>query len=108
NKRLSLDVRFGKTKAEYFCPSWCIHIFILQFAIVYFYAAVAKLYPDWLAGKPLRIWLAHKPIVAGLVKYSFFIPLLSYGGILFDFLVVPLLLVRRTRMVGVGLSLTFH
>lgn len=108
HKRLSLDVKLEKTKAEYYCPSWCIHIFILQFAIVYFYAAVAKLYPDWLAGKPLSIWLAYKPMVAGLVKYSFFIPLLSHGGILFDFFIVPLLLIRRTRMTGVALSLTFH
>jgi hypothetical protein len=74
---------------------------------VYFYASIAKIYPGWLEGKPLKIWLSEFPPVAG-INPDLFAVFLAYTGIIFDFLVVPLLLLRRTRMIAVGLSFFFH
>jgi hypothetical protein len=83
----------------------------VQIAIVYFYAALAKLDADWLAGRPLRIWLSAKTdyfLIGPLYHEAWMRWGLVYGGILFDGLVVPLLLWRRTRLLGVALSVVFH
>ena len=107
----SLDVKQGRTTAQLTCPNWCILFFKIQFAIVYFYAAVAKLYPDWLAAKPVSIWLSsktHYPIVGGLFHHDWFAYLISYGGIFFDFLIIPALMFRQTRILAIVFSLIFH
>lgn len=107
----SLDVKFGRVKRALSCPNWCILYFKLQFAIVYFYATIAKLYPDWLMAKPIAIWLNNKkdyPIVGGLFEYDWFPHVIAYGGIAYDGLIIPLLLFPRTRFVAIILSLIFH
>ncbi len=107
----SLDVKHGRVSASLSCPNWCILFFKVQFAIVYFYAAVAKLYPDWLTAKPVSIWLqnkVHYPIIGGLFEFEWFAYLISYGGIFFDFLIIPCLLFKRTRVLAIVLSLVFH
>lgn len=111
HKNMSLDVKFGRVKKEAFIPYWAIFIFLLQFGIVYFYAASAKLYPDWLEAKPLTIWLKYKasmPVIGQYLSAPALPIILSYGGILFDFLVIPLLLFRSTRWIGIVTSLVFH
>ena len=50
NKYHSLDIKWGFTKEKKAVPYWINCIFIIQIAIVYFYASVAKIYPDWLDG----------------------------------------------------------
>ena len=40
-------------------PVWAIYLFRAQVFLVYFFAGVAKLNPDWLVGEPLRRWLPH-------------------------------------------------
>ena len=107
----SMDVKHGRVFPSLTCPNWCILFFKIQFAIVYFYAAVAKLYPDWLAAKPVSIWLSgktHYPIVGGLFHHEWFAYLISYGGIFFDFLIIPALMIRQTRIIAIVLSLIFH
>jgi vitamin K-dependent gamma-carboxylase len=93
------------------CPRWCLTIFVLQTAIVYLFAFVAKLDADWLAGRPLAIWLAQRtsyPIIGPFYALPWLPRALAYGGLLFDGLVVPLLVWSRTRLVAVGISLLFH
>ncbi len=111
NADLSLDAQQGRVRRTALCPRWCIGIFVAQVAIVYFYAALAKLEPDWLAGRPVGIWLQAKasyPVLGKLYVQPWFKWCLVYGGILFDGLVVPLLLWRRTRWLAVGLAVFFH
>ncbi len=111
NTDLSVDAEKGRVRRSTWCPRWCIGIFVAQVALVYSYAALAKIEPDWLAARPLEIWLAAK------TNYAVFGPLyalpwlkwcLAYGGILFDGLIVPLLLWRRTRWLAVGCAVFFH
>jgi len=107
----SLDVKHGRVEKSLSCPNWCFLYFKIQFAIVYFFAATAKIYPDWLAAKPVKIWLSYKthyPVVGGLFEYDWFPYVITYGGIAFDALVIPMLLFRKTRMLAVILSLVFH
>jgi hypothetical protein len=108
---LSYDAKHDPRIRSRTCPRWCSLVFVAQMAIVYFFATIPKLYPDWLAAKPLGIWLTertHYPIIGGLYAQPWLKWVLAYGGILFDGLVVPLLLWQRTRLIALGLALVFH
>ncbi|MGB3778276.1 MAG: HTTM domain-containing protein [Tunicatimonas sp.] len=107
----SLDVKQGRVAQSLTCPRWCLLIFGLQVGIVYFFAAVAKLYPGWLSGEPIGAWLANKAdyFLIGPWLQSAWLPMVvAYGGVTFDALVVPLLLWRRTRLFAFGVGLVFH
>lgn len=106
-KRFSLDSKWGITQTQYYIPAWPVHILILQLGIVYTYAAIAKLYPEWIEGIPLKIWLTGHTQGAWLANVRL-IKTLAVGGILFDLLVVPALLWKRTRWLAVLASIVFH
>jgi vitamin K-dependent gamma-carboxylase len=111
NADLSWDAEQDPALRSSTCPRWCIAIFIAQIAIVYIYASIAKLNGDWLAGRPVQIWLAaktHYPVLGPLYREEWLRWMIVYGGIAFDGLVVPLLLWKRTRFLGVALSVFFH
>lgn len=111
NQYASLDVKSGRVQKSESTPYWTIWIFKFLLLIVYFYAAVAKLYPDWLQGRPVEIFLSSKtdwPILGIVADKMWFILLLSYGGIVFDFLVIPALWYRPTRKVAFIISIFFH
>jgi len=50
NKYASVDVKNNPSIKQYTMPKWCSWVLIFQISIVYFYATVAKFYPDWLDG----------------------------------------------------------
>lgn len=111
NKYASLDVRSGRVKGELAMPAYYSWIFIFQIAVVYFYATVAKFYPDWLDGTFVHLLYSginvpdyFKEI---FTKPAFYIAI-SYLGILYDGLIIPLLLWKRTRTLAVIASLVFH
>lgn len=107
----SVDVKSGRVKRYETVPFyaiWCIKMLLL---IVYLFAAAAKLYPDWLVGKPVEIFLYHKggtPFWQDLFRNHTFALFLSYGGILFDFLVIPALWYKPTRKWAFAISIFFH
>lgn len=108
---LSVDSHRHPEKRSTSCPQWCISFFVIQLLIVYTYASIAKLYPDWLNAIPLKLWMeakAHYWLIGDLLQYRWVHYLLSYGGIVFDGTVIWLLLFPRTRWVGVALSVGFH
>ena len=110
-KRFSVDVFLGRTAKENFVPAWALYALIVQLGIVYFYAAIAKLYPDWLHGLPLTIWLTNiskSHIFGEALASRDLILFLAYTGIVYDFLVVPALLFKKTRWFAVVASLLFH
>jgi vitamin K-dependent gamma-carboxylase len=107
----SLDVRRNPSLLQHTTPRWCVLIFCFQVGLVFTYASLAKLYPDWLAGKPIAIWFdakGHYPILGPLFVQEWFRTFIIYGGIFFDLLITPLLLWRRTRMVGFALCIIFN
>ncbi len=92
-------------------PAWALWILAAQMAIVYFYGGLAKLNADWLQGEPMRMWLAAStdfPVIGSLFTREWAPYLFSYGGLLFDLLIVPLLLWPRTRMFAFAAAAGFH
>lgn len=111
NRYASLDVKQDRVKEENTMPYWISFLFIIQIAIVYIFASIAKLYPDWLDGTFTRNLLADSTKVIALKKlflHKWFFMFIAYMGILFDLLIVPLLLFKRTRIFALIASLIFH
>ena len=111
NQEKSLDVKFGFTKLKKTIPNWIPILFITIIGIVYFYAAIAKFYPDWLNGTFTRNLLLGTDVPSFLLKLfkqKWFYLFIAYAGILFDLLIIPLLLFKKTRTIALIASLIFH
>lgn len=107
----SLDVKQGRVQQLEVMPNWCRWVMIAQIAIVYFFATVAKFYPDWLNGTFIKNLLSNSTpfeSVNAFFSQKWFYMFISYTGIIFDGLIVPALLYKRTRTLAVIASLTFH
>lgn len=111
HRGFSIDVWWRPHLRSEAMPTWTLWMLRLQLAIVYFYAGIAKLNQDWLEGQPMRMWLASRtdfPIIGRFFTDDWMVYLLSYGGMLFDLLIIPLILWRRTRWFAITSSLIFH
>ena len=111
HKALSLDAKFNPNLRQNTMPNWCRLTFIIQLFIVYTYASLAKLYPDWLDGTTMKMLMSGKknyPLIGALLQEKWLQSILSYGGILFDGLIVPLLLLKPTRKWAFIISIGFH
>lgn len=107
----SLDVKRKPEKKKLYCPQWCVFWFKTMILTVYFYSAVAKMYPGWLNAEPVKIWFEAKSdywIIGPLLKQEWFQYTVAWGGIIFDLLIGPALLWKRTRKVAFIASLFFH
>jgi len=107
----SLDVKQGRVKEQLWCYSWHIWIFIALYFVVYIYAAIAKLYPDWYSGIPLDLWFAPKEsrwLIGGFYASEIAPLLFAWGGIVFDFLVIPAMIWKPTRKTAFIISILFH
>ena len=122
--RFSLDASKTVRTGTVLIPFWPIWLLRAQLVITYFYAGVAKLNTDWMVDAyPIRIFL-EKPWVterlkfllpydwAGMIErwvHSSALALgLSWIGAVFDLSIGLLLLVRRTRFLGIVLMGIFH
>lgn len=111
HKYASLDVKQGRVKEELAMPTYCSWILIAQIALVYIYGTVAKFYPDWLDGTFVRLMYGsiNAPnFFKEIFTEPWFYLTISYLGILYDGLIIPLLLWKRTRTWAVIASLVFH
>ena len=107
----SWDARRHPEIRSLVCPRWCIAVFVLQSLIVYTFAAWAKMYPDWLDGSAMEALLANREKfgpIAWLYDTPWLRWMLIWGGILFDALIGPALLWRRTRLLALGCAVFFH
>lgn len=109
---LSVDARYGwlgaRPKAPGRTPLWSVWLLRFQMGVVYTYAGLAKLNPDWLQGSPLNLWL---PAQLGASHWLWFdsLPLLmSWGGAAFDLCITPLLLWKKTRTFAFLWACAFH
>lgn len=114
----SIDVRRDPSLQRLDAPYWTVLIFRIQVAIVYTYAAIAKLYPGWIENKYLAIRLSSSASYfrydLGVEWFARFLELepvqyfMVYAGIVFDLFVVPMLLFQRTRKLAFIAGLVFH
>lgn len=111
NGKLSMDAKLFPKIKQNKIPRWMPYLLIFQLAILYFYAAIAKLYPDWLDGTFSKILLngiTQRQFLLDIFNQKWFLLLYAYAGILFDLLIVPALIWKKTRKLAILASLGFH
>ncbi len=111
HKYASIDVKLNPKLKSFSMPRWCRLVIILQLFIVYTYASIAKLYPDWLDTSVIEILMKGKAryiLVGDVLQQKWLHYILAYGGIIFDGLIVPLLLFKPTRKYAFIASIFFH
>lgn len=111
HKRFSLDVKRGFVIEERSCSAWFHYILVFQISIVFVFAGIAKVNPDWLAMKPLSykfIECSQWPVVGPLFRSGLMKYLVFYGGLCFDLFIVPLLLWPKTRKYAVVMAVFFN
>ncbi len=112
NGAYALDVYWRITKQKPLVPAWTINILRFQLAIVYVFAGLAKLNPDWLIhAEPMKTWLpakSHLPIVGPWMYEIWVAYLFSWFGALYDLFIVFFLLNKKTRPIAYGFVLIFH
>lgn len=111
NRSFSVDVWRRPKLFRSSAPYWSL--FILQFlmGVVYFYGGLAKLNADWLQAMPLKIWLRSKtdvPLIGSLLQQEWAAWFMSYGGLMLDLLIVPMLIIRFTRPWAFMAAIFFH
>ena len=107
----SVDAKIKPSLSSISMPRWVWVVIVLQLWIVYTYASVAKFYPDWLDGSfPALLmrskadyWLVGEFLQQGWIRYA-----IAYFGLLFDLLIIPLLLWRKTRVPVFLAAIFFH
>ena len=111
NRWFSLDAIINPEIKNPAMPRWVLLILILQVWIVYTFASVAKFYPDWLDASMAKLLMSGKSdywLIGDLLQKDWVHWTIAYTGILFDLLIVPLMLWKRTRMLGFVISVFFH
>ncbi|MEM1158760.1 MAG: HTTM domain-containing protein [Verrucomicrobiota bacterium] len=111
NRCLALDNRMPWGRPSDTTPKWSVWILQFQMAVVYCYGGIAKLNFDWLRGEPMRLWFGNMVYSEGyhpFFKTEWFIYFISYGGLIFDLLIVPFLIWKKTRLAAFICVVLFH
>jgi hypothetical protein len=112
NRNFSLDVRFGLVQRWTQISRWKLDSVKLMIGMVYFFAGVAKLNPDWLLhAQPLITWLPQHsdlPIIGTLLTYKSTAFVMSWSGAIFDLSIPFLLWNRRTVLPAYFAVVAFH
>ncbi|NRB59807.1 MAG: HTTM domain-containing protein [Winogradskyella sp.] len=111
NTYASLDARIKPSIKKISMPNWCRWFFIIQLFILYTYASIAKLYPDWLDTSVVALLMKSKanyPLIGEFLQQKTVHYFIAYGGILFDGLIIPALLFKPTRKFAFFASIFFH
>ena len=112
HRAFSVDARLSPRQAPATVPAWMLYLFRFQVGVVYFYAGIAKLQPDWLIhAQPLGIWLASRtetPLIGSLLTLPVMPHVVSWAGFLNDTLVVPFLLWKKSRPYAFATVFVFH
>ena len=111
HRSFSIDALLFPGKACSSVPNWCRWILMFQIAVPYFYGGIAKIDLDWLSGIPVGMLISEEsdlPLIGPLLTERFTAVFITYAGLFFDLLIVPMLLWRRTRLWAFAAAVLFH
>lgn len=112
NRHYAIDTKLQPSIRCREVPAWTIGILRFQMGIVYFFAGLAKLNPDWmLEAIPLKIWLpakSHLPLIGPLLYQNWVAYVFSWFGAFYDLLIPFFLINPKTRNIAYLFVLIFH
>lgn len=112
NGALAVDNRIKTNTKKSHVPGWMLGILMFQVAVVYLYGAIAKLsVGDWFAGEPMRTYMglaSDFPGIGAFFLKESWVQLFTWSIFLIDLLIVPFLLLKRTRLVAFVIATLFH
>jgi hypothetical protein len=112
HRSFSVDARLRPSLHRATVPAWMVYLLRFQVGVVYVFAGLAKLGPDWLLhGQPLAIWLHARtdtPILGPWLDEPMVAIAMSWAGFLYDSTIVVWLSWRRTRPFAFALVCVFH
>lgn len=112
NRYFSLDAKFNPSIGVTYIPNYFILIIKFQVFVVYFFAGLAKVNPDWLfEAQPLRIWLpAHSemPVIGPYMTEKWVAYAFSWFGCIYDLAIPFLLFVPRFIKPAYFFVVAFH
>ncbi len=111
NRLLSVDVLNGSVTASRSIPRWCLLLLQFHIALPYVFGGIAKIDADWLSTEPMRNvlriqgWSDSAP---DWFREDVAAVIFTWGGLVFDLLVVPAILWPRTRLAAFLMTVGFH
>lgn len=112
NRYFSLDIRVFKLQVIDKVKAININIIKFQLGIVYFFAGLAKLEPDWLfTAQPLKIWLnkfQSLPLVGNLLAMEETAFIFAWFGCIYDLFIFFFLINKRTTKYAYLFVVVFH
>ena len=108
----SLDVLRNPSLRLEKVPFWNVGVIRMQLGLVYVFAGIAKLHPDWLLhAQPLTIWLpphSDMPFIGPLFEWKATAYFFSWAGALYDLTIPFWLLCRPSRPWAYLAVIGFH
>ena len=112
HRQLSIDAWLRPSIRTCTVPWWQIGIFKIQLSVVYFFAGLAKVNPDWLIkGQPLATWLPglyQIPLLGQFVHFPWLAKAFSWAGCIYDLTIWVFLWIGRTRGYAYVAVVVFH
>ena len=112
NRWYSLDAYRNPEIASSRCLNWHTLIFKLQISMVYFFAGIAKINPDWLLkAQPMATWLPSKyelPLLGKIMHFKEVAFLFSWMGCVYDVTIWIFLWMKKTRWLAYIAVIVFH
>ncbi len=105
------DGRTGGPAGPGTVPGWALLAARFQVGVVYVFAGLAKLNPDWLAGRPLDLWLVDRRevwLIGPLLAAPWFAVAAAWLAAAFDLTIVGWLSWRPSRPWAYGAVVVFH
>ncbi|MGB0789541.1 MAG: HTTM domain-containing protein, partial [Marinirhabdus sp.] len=104
------SVRAKRGRHIPFLPAWNQYLLIFVIALPYFFGGIAKLSSNWLKTGLVRELLTATPnsFIKRLFSEDVLVAFVTYGGLVYDLVIVWLLLFKRTRVIGVILVFVFN
>ncbi|RPH84006.1 MAG: vitamin K-dependent gamma-carboxylase, partial [Planctomycetaceae bacterium] len=111
HRAFSLDVWRTPAIRRETIDAWCLWLTRFHIGLPYAFGGIAKLTADWLLGEPMNSMLSAEgdmPIIGPFLALPGMGLLFSYGGLLLDLAIVPLLLYKPTRLAAYVACILFH
>ena len=112
NRAISVDVLLNPKLKIDSVPAWTIFILQFQIAIVYFYAGLAKIHPDWLLyAQPLKICLSRLteiPVLGSILTIPATAYIFSWFSAIYDLTIPYLLWNKKSRILAYIAVICFH